>query len=64
MTTYHVHTSRGGWIVRRTGAARASSRHSTKAEAVSAARATVRAKGGELVVHRRDGLVSFRSGRS
>lgn len=48
----------GGWQVRKEGARRASSTHSTKEEAVDRAREILRnADGGEIVVRGRDGQI-------
>ncbi len=57
-TVYHVAPGEGGWTVQREGAARATSVHPTKAEAVAAGRD--RAKGqtpSRLVVHKQDGTI-------
>jgi hypothetical protein len=48
------------WIVEREGAARASSRHRTQAEADERARSVARREGVELVVHGRDGRIRQR----
>jgi hypothetical protein len=49
---------RGGWDVTKPGASRASSHHSSEADARSAARRYLeRSGGGELIVHGRDGRV-------
>lgn len=51
----HVIPSTGGWQVRKDGASKASSVHSTQAEAVRAAQAKLQKSGGELRVQGRDG---------
>lgn len=49
----------GGWEVKRAGAARASSVHSTRAEAVAAARRfALKSGGAEVVTHRADGRIA------
>lgn len=53
-----VPSPQGGWIVKKPGARRASTHHSTKAQAVDRAREIVRnAGGGEVIVHGRDGQI-------
>ena len=60
---YHVIPSEvGTWRVKRTGAGRATSVHSTQSEAVEEARKLVRkAAGGEVVVHGVDGTIKSSS---
>ena len=48
----------GGWDVKRANSAKASSNHSTKAEAVSVARQVSINQKTELVVHNRDGRIA------
>jgi len=56
--TYHVTPSEKGWIVKKEGAQRASSVHTTKAEAVKISRALARTKpNGTLVIHGKDGTI-------
>jgi hypothetical protein len=51
-----VRSKRGGWEVRREGAIRSSARADTQREAVDRAREiALRAGGGDIVVHSRDG---------
>ena len=57
----HVVSHEGGWAVRAAGSRRASSVHSTQAEAINAAREIARNQGSELFVHRRDGRIRERS---
>ena len=49
--------SDGEWAVKRDGADRASSRHSTQKEAEKAARDTARRERTEVVICRRDGTI-------
>jgi len=56
--THHVVPSPdGGWNVKRGGAERASSHHSTKREAVDEGRSVSRSQGTELRIHNRDGKI-------
>jgi hypothetical protein len=48
----------GGWVVRKTGAARASKRFATKAAAESWGRKQSIKDRSDLVIHRRDGTVA------
>lgn len=58
MAKRHVVSSGSGWAVKAPNASRASSKHSTQAEAISAARQVVRnSGGGELVIHGKDGRI-------
>ena len=50
----------GGWKVSRQGAERASSRHSTQADAIDRARTTARSEKGEVFIHRPDGRIRDR----
>lgn len=52
-----VPNSSGGWAVRNSGAARASRKFDTQAEAVQYARNLARKEHTELYVHRKDGTV-------
>lgn len=54
---WHVVQREDGWAVRRAGARRDSSRHSTQRDAERAARSTARRQGGEVVTHGRDGRI-------
>ena len=58
---YHVTTSdKGGWAVKAEGNSRPSSAHTTKAEAVRAAKAMARKTGlGQIIVHGRNGRIQF-----
>ncbi len=57
-TVYDVTPHEEGWQVKRRGAARASSVHSTKEEAIQAARALAHNnEPSQVVVHRRDGTI-------
>ena len=58
---YHVTTSdKGGWAVKAEGNSRPSSTHTTKAEAVRAAKAMARKTGlGQVIVHGRNGRIQF-----
>ena len=58
---YHVATSeKGGWTVKAVGNSRPSSTHTTKAEAVGAAKALAK-KGalGQVIVHGRNGQIQY-----
>lgn len=58
MPVYHVVPHDEGWAVEKEGAARATSVHGTKAEAVSAGRERAKSgASGRLVVHRQDGTI-------
>lgn len=61
MTTFHVGPASRGWGIRRAHAHRARRVYPTKREAVFLARIMMRKRGGELVVHKRNGLVQFRA---
>jgi hypothetical protein len=56
----HVVARNEGWVVRKEGATRASSVHSTQRDAVDAARKIARHENGELVIHGRDGRIRDR----
>jgi hypothetical protein len=58
---YHVTTSeRGGWVVKAEGNTRPSSTHTTKAEAVRAAKVLAKKTGlGQVIVHGRNGRIQF-----
>ena len=60
----HVVPSSGGWIVKSTGSSRASSTHSTQAEAVAAAVKIARDQKTELYIHGRDGRIRERNSYS
>lgn len=53
----HVVPHKDGWAVRREGADRASSVHSTQKDAIDAAKPRAKDERVELVVHRRDGTI-------
>lgn len=53
----HVVPSGGGWSVKKAGASRASSKHTTQAEAVKAATQIAKNQKSELYVHGRDGRI-------
>ena len=57
----HVVPNSGGWSVKRAGASRASSVHSTQAEAIEVAKRIARNQRTELYVHGRDGRIVQRS---
>lgn len=58
MAKRHVVSSGSSWAVKAPNASRASSTHSTQAEAIAAARQVVRnTGGGELVIHGKDGRI-------
>lgn len=59
--THVVASINGGWSVRTTGSGRAEKIFVTKDEAVRYGRQVARHRGSELVIHRKDGLVSERS---
>lgn len=50
----------GGWAVQREGTDRASSLHSTQADAISAARRIAQREHSELFIHRPDGRIRNR----
>lgn len=64
MTTHalHVVASAGGWAIRRSGAARASSVFATRREAVTLATRKAAEKSMALYIHRRDGTVERKVG--
>ena len=64
LKTFHVvpNSRRGGWDVKRGGAARASSHHDIKQKAIGVAREMSRKERGELIIHNRDGRISRRDG--
>lgn len=57
----HVVPSSGKWSVLKAGAGRATSVHSTQAEAVKVATKIARNQGTELYVHGRDGRIRERN---
>lgn len=57
----HVVPSHGGWSVKKAGASRASSTHSTQAEAIEAATRVARNQRSELYIHGRDGRIRERN---
>lgn len=54
---YHVVPKEDGWAVRKEGASRASSLHSTQRDAISAGRDLARRNQTELVIHRPNGQI-------
>ena len=57
--THHVVPDpKGGWNVKRGGAARASSHHDTKQDAIDRARSVSRNQNTELRIHNRDGRIA------
>jgi hypothetical protein len=50
----------GGWAVQREGASRASSLHSTQADAIAVARRMAQNERSELFIHGRDGRIRDR----
>ncbi len=57
--THHVVPNpKGGWDVKRGGAARASSHHDTKRDAIDHGRAISRNQHTELRIHNRDGRIA------
>jgi Uncharacterized protein conserved in bacteria (DUF2188) len=59
--THVIASINGGWSVRKTGSERAEKTFDTKDEAVRYGRKLARARSSDLVIHRRDGLVSERT---
>jgi hypothetical protein len=57
----HVVPQAGGWSVRKAGAARATSTHTTQAEAVRAGTEIARNQRTELYIHGRDGRIRERN---
>jgi hypothetical protein len=57
----HVVPASDGWSVKRAGSARATSTHSTQAEAISAATRIARNQKTELYIHGRDGRIRERN---
>jgi hypothetical protein len=56
----HVVPHAEGWAVRGAGNSRASSVHSTQAEATAVARSTAQRQGSELLIHGRNGQIRAR----
>lgn len=56
----HVVPRNGEWAVRKEGAERDSSHHSTQSAAIDAARHTAQREGTELLVHGRNGQIRER----
>lgn len=58
--TFHVvpNCRRGGWDVKRGEAARASSHHDTKREAIRVAQKMSRKERGKLIMYKRDGSIA------
>jgi hypothetical protein len=57
----HVVPSSDGWSVKKAGSSRATSTHSTQADAVSAATRIARNQKTELYIHGRDGRIRERN---
>lgn len=57
----HVVPSTSGWSVRKAGASRASSNHTTQQEAIAAATTIARNQKTELYIHGRDGRIRERN---
>ncbi|MGR6329579.1 DUF2188 domain-containing protein [Sphingomonas sp. XXL09] len=57
----HVVPNAGGWGVKKAGASRASSVHTTQAEAIAAATQIARNQKTELYIHGRDGRIRERN---
>lgn len=57
----HVVPSGGGWSVKKAGASRATSTHSTQADAINAATRIARNQQTEVYVHGRDGRIRERN---
>lgn len=56
----HVVPNGSGWSVRKAGSTKASSNHSTQADAINAARDLARSQRTELYIHGRDGRIRER----
>jgi len=56
-----VPNTKGGWSVRKTGAARATKSFDTKSEAIDYARNLARKQAGEFYVHSKDGTIRDRA---
>ena len=56
----HITPHKNGWAVKGAGAGRASSIHSTQAEAIKRGREVARNQGSELLIHGRDGRIRSR----
>lgn len=56
-STLHVVPHGEGWAIRRGGTSRVSRSFGTRQEALAFGRETAKAKGGELVIHARDGRI-------
>jgi len=61
LNTHVVASIGGGWSVRKTGSDRAEKTFGTKDEAVRYGRKVARERNTELVVHRKDGMISERN---
>lgn len=57
MSNQHVLKREDGWAVRGEGNSRDTSHHSTKGEAIDAAREIARNQSSEVVIHGRDGRI-------
>lgn len=56
-----VRSSSGGWAVKKAGSSRATSTHSTQAEAIEAGTRIARNQKTELYIHGRDGRIRERN---
>ena len=54
---WHVIPNKGGWVVRRNRAARATKQFDSKAAAVERARSMAQKVTGEIIIHRKDGRI-------
>lgn len=54
---WHVISNKGGWVVRRTHARRATKQFESKKAAVEYARSLARKFAGEVIIHRTDGRI-------
>ena len=60
----HVIPQNGRWVVRKAGSKRATSTHSTQAEAVKAASRIARNQRSEVIIHSRNGRIRQRASYS
>ena len=61
MGNFHVVPHKGEWTVRGTGTTKASRVFSTQKDAISFARGRAKSEGGELYIHRSDGMIRERN---
>lgn len=57
MSEQHVVKRNGGWAVRKAGASRDTSHHSTQTQAIGAATEIAKHQNSEVVIHGRDGTI-------